>query len=515
MSEGQFIYMSPHHPAKRTRFDVDESTDTSDTIDWLLANVPNHNGKVGMWGISYPGFYASVGMIDAHSALKAVSPQAPIADWFFDDFHHHGALFLPHAFDFLAVFGLPRPEPTKERNRRFEYPTRDGYQFYKEMSPLSTVNERYLGGKVAFWDDLVEHPNYDNFWKTRTTLPHLKNVASAVMTVGGWFDAEDLFGTLKTYRAIEMQNPEIRNILVMGPWNHGGWAREEGATLGHIDFGSDTSEFYRENIELPFFRQFLKDTEEAGLPEAYMFETGANQWRTFLSWPPRDTLERTLYFRENGQLSFARPDAVGEVWDEYVSDPGKPVPFTETITLRMTKEYMTDDQRFAARRPDVLAYQTGVLEDDLSLAGPLTAELWVSTSGTDSDFVVKVIDVFPDDAPNFPSTDTGIHMSGYQMMVRSEVIRGRFRNSYETPEPFVSNQPTQIILELQDVLHTFKKGHRMMAQVQSTWFPLVDRNPQVYLGNMFEAKEGDFTKATQRVYRSMQRPSRIRFGVLH
>lgn len=510
MSEGQFVNMTPHNPNKRDDKDVDESSDTFDTIEWLLENVDNHNGRVGMWGISYPGFYAAVGMIDAHPALKAVSPQAPIADWFFDDFHHHGAFFLPHAFDFLAIFGRPRTGPTTEKNPRFQYPASDGYQFYMEMSPLNTVNQRYLKGEVAFWDDLVTHPNYDNFWKIRNILPHLKDVAPAVMTVGGWFDAEDLYGPLQTYRSVEEKNPGIFNILVMGPWSHGGWSQGDGNRLGEIDFGSDTADFYREGIELPFFLFFLKDREGLELPEAYLFGTGENKWRSFSAWPPPDRVGRTLYFREEGGLSPEEPLSIAQLWDEYVSDPRKPVPFSEELTNRMTRKYMIDDQRFAARRPDVLVYQTDVLEKDLSLAGPLQANLWVSTSGTDSDFVVKLIDVLPATSVEPGRTELG----GYQMMVRSEVMRGRFRNSYEKPEPFVPNQPTQVILELQDVLHTFKEGHRLMIQIQSTWFPLIDRNPQRYLENMFNAKGDDYTPAIQRLYRSEAYPSRIQFGVL-
>ena len=514
LSEGQFVNMRPHRAQKETPLDVDESTDTYDTIDWLLENVPNHNGRVGIWGISYPGFYAAVGMIDAHPALRAVSPQAPIADWFFDDFHHHGAFFLPHAFDFLAIFGPPRPQPTTEKNPRYNYPTKDGYQFYLDLGPLNEVNQRYLGGQVSFWDDLVNHPNYDDFWKSRNILPHLRNVAPAVMTVGGWFDAEDLYGPLQTYRAVEAANPASFNILVMGPWSHGGWARGKGDSLGDISFGSETAVFFRENIELPFFKYFLKGEGSFGLPEAYMFETGADRWRTFATWPPAEATQRTLYLHEGQRLSFEPSDAVSEQWDEYVSDPAKPVPFTEAISVKMTREYMVDDQRFASRRPDVLTYETEVLQEDLTLAGPVRAQLWVSTSGTDSDFIIKLIDVFPGDAEDFETTSPRRHMSGYQMLVRSEVIRGRFRNSYEQPTPFVPDQPTLVTLELQDVLHTFRPGHRVMIQIQSTWFPLVDRNPQQFIENVFEAGPGDYVKATQRVHRSMTHPSVIRLQSL-
>ncbi len=514
MSEGEFVNVRPHLTVKDDPTDIDESTDTYDTIEWLLANVPNHNGRVGMWGISYPGFYCSAGMIDAHPALKAVSPQAPIGDWYFDDFYHHGALFLPHAFNFLVSFGKPRPAPTEERGERFEHGTPDGYQFFLDLGPIKNVNERYFHEDISFWNDMVAHPSYDDFWKARRILPHLKKVAPAVMTVGGWYDAEDLYGALNTYQAVEKQNPGIVNTLVMGPWVHGGWGRSDGDKLGLARFGAKTAEFYRENIEFPFFNCFLKDICGEPLPEAYVFETGANEWRRFDVWPPAGVERRELYFQGNGGLSFEAPTAQGEVYDEYVSDPARPVPFSEAVSIEMTKEYMVDDQRFASRRPDVLTYQTSVLEEDVTLAGPIEAELWVSTSGTDSDWIVKLIDVFPNDAKNPEETPRGKHLGGCQMMVRSEVIRGRYRNSYEKPAPFTPGQPTKVKLTLQDVLHTFQKGHRIMVQVQSTWFPLVDRNPQKYVDNIYLAEESDFIKATQRVYHGGSQASHLRVGVL-
>ena len=509
MSEGEFVNMTPHIANKTGESDIDESTDSYDTIEWLLENLPNHNGKVGLWGISYPGFYAAASMIDAHPALAAVSPQAPIADWYFDDFHHHGALFLPHTFNFFASFGRPRPAPTTQRSGpRFDHGTRDGYEFFLELGPLKNANELHFKGEIPFWNKITEHPNYDEFWQSRNILPHLRNVAPAVMTVGGWFDAEDLYGALQIYRSVERKNPGIFNILVMGPWRHGGWSRGRGEKLGGVHFGSETSRFYRETIERPFFNHYLKGQGELDLPEAYVFETGANEWRTFDHWPPKDLQPKSLYFNADGGLSFERPDERGEVYDEYVSDPNDPVPFTEAVAIGMTREYMTDDQRFAAARPDVLAYQTDILADDVTLAGPLVADLWVSTSGSASDWIVKLIDVFPEDES---SED---EMAGYQMMVRSEVIRGRFRDSYKRPKPFVPDRPTRVKLELQDVLHTFQRGHRIMVQIQSTWFPLVDRNPQKYVDNIFEADEDDFIQATQRVYRSRRHPTRIRVGVL-
>jgi putative CocE/NonD family hydrolase len=506
-SEGKFVDMRPHLDKKSSKEDVDESSDTYDTVDWLTKNVPNNNGNVGQWGISYPGFYTAAGMIDAHPALKATSPQAPIADWWFDDFHHHGALFLPHMFRFFSSFGQARPEPTTLSANGIDFRTSDGYQFYLDIGPLKNINQRYFRDRINFWNQIVAHPNYDEFWQSRNLLPHLRNVAPAVMTVGGWFDAEDLYGALKIYQAVEKQNPGIFNVLVMGPWSHGGWSRSGGQSLGNINFGTNSSAFFQREIELPFFEYFLKGRSHPYLPEAYVFETGVNRWRTFDHWPPRSVEKKSLHFLGDSRLSYEGPDSEAEMYDEYVSDPKRPVPFTDEIAIGMTPQYMTDDQRFAARRPDVLVYQTQPLSESTTLAGPLQADVWVSTSGTDSDWIVKLIDVFPLDAQEPPNMRRGEHLGGYQMMVRSEVLRGRFRNSDEHPEPFKPNEPTRVKLELQDVLHTFQPGHRIMIQVQSTWFPLVDRNPQKYVDNIYLADDKDFIKATQRVYRSKQHPS--------
>jgi len=509
MSEGEFVNMTPHV----SELETNESTDTYDTIEWLLDNVPNNNGRVGMWGISYPGFYAAASMIDAHPALIAVSPQAPIADWWFDDFHHQGAFFLPHGFRFLSVFGLPRPEPTTSRpGRRFEFGTPDGYHFYlNEMGPLANADEKFLKGEVAFWNDIVEHPNYDEFWQARNIVPHLERVAPAVMTVGGWFDAEDLYGPLSIYRSVEERNPDVFNVLVMGPWRHGGWARDDGDRLGNAHFGEKTSPFYREYMEKAFFDHYLKDAPAHDIPEAWVFETGANRWRRFDDWPPDGALDAALFLRENGALDPAPPTSE-QGYDYFMSNPSKPVPFTEEVALGMTREYMTDDQRFAARRPDVLVYQTEPLDAPVTIAGPLTAELWVSTSREDADWIVKLVDVHPHDHPDYPGIREGTHTGGYQMMVRSEVIRGRFRDSHEHPEPFTPNEPTLVELPLQDVLHTFKPGHRIMIQIQSTWFPLVDRNPQQWVDNIYELDdESAFVSAVHRVYRDVDNPTHIRY----
>ncbi len=519
MSEGDFVNMRPHIARKSSADDVDESSDTYDTIEWLLEHVPNNNGRVGLWGNSYPGFYSSAGMIDSHPALAAVSPNAPIADWFWDDMHHHGALILPLTFNFFSVFGVARPEPTDEWPERFDHGTPDGYRFFLDIGPLENVNERYFNGDIAFWNAITEHPNYDEFWQARNILPHLKGIGSAVMTVGGLFDAEDLYGPLKTYRAVEKNNPGIFNVLVMGPWRHGGWLRTGGDTLGGADFGFKTSEIFRDKALLPFFNHFLKDGAAPNLPEAWVFETGANRWRAFEAWPPPDLRRESLYLYDGGGLGFEPPQTEGEAFDEFVSDPAKPVPYTTEITTAWWAEYMTEDQRFAARRPDVLVYRSQALEEDLTVAGPMMARLWVSTTGADADWVVKVIDEFPARLPGFepdldePDGDEP-DLGHTQRLVRGEVFRGRFRSGYEKPEPFVPGEVTEVAFELQDVLHTFKRGHRIMIQIQSTWFPLVDRNPQSWVANIFEAEEDDFIKATHRVHRSSAHPTALEVGVL-
>jgi putative CocE/NonD family hydrolase len=506
MSEGKFEQVTPHIPEKSGPKDIDESSDTYDTVDWLVKNLQGNSGRVGMYGISYPGFYCSAGMIDHHPALVAVSPQAPVGDWYFDDFLHNGAFFLSHAFRWLMGNAVERKTPTSERPPPVVYPTPDGYQLFLNAGNADNVNRQFIKDAVPFWNEMMQHPNRDEFWRKRAILPHLKNVSPAVMVVGGWYDAEDLYGTFKTYQAVEKQNSGVNNVLVVGPWHHGGWSSIEGEKLGAAQFGSKTSVFYRAEIELPFFDKYLKDQKRPALPEATVFETGSNNWRTFDAWPPRNLEQRQLFLREAGKLEFTRPS--GEAaYDEFVSDPAKPVPFSEKITPTMAIEYMTDDQRFAARRPDVLVYQTAALEDDMVVAGPLDVDLWVSTTGTDADFIVKLIDVFPDhtDAAKQP---------GYQMHVRSEVFRGRFRKSFEKPEAFVPGQPARLRFELLDVLHRFQKGHRLMLHIQSTWFPLVDRNPQKFVENIYFAKPEDYQKATHRVYRGGDLTTSIKLGVL-
>jgi putative CocE/NonD family hydrolase len=514
MSEGEFVNMRPHIDDKRSSTDVDESSDTYDTIEWLLANFDNHNGRVGLWGLSYGGFYSSAGMIDSHPALKLVSPQAPIADWFWDDMHHHGAFILPLAFNFFSSFGQARPEPTTERPERFDHGTPDGYQFFLDLGPLKNANDKHFNNEIAFWNEIVAHPNYDSFWQSRNIIPHLKNIKTAVVTVGGLFDTEDLYGPLKTYRAVEENNPGIFNVLVMGPWSHGGWLRSDGDSLGEADFGFKTAKGFREQYMFPMFEHFLRGTGEHNLPEALVFETGANRWRSFDKWPPAQLRQQRLYLQANSELSFSPPAGGKDAFDAYVSDPAKPVPYTMEITTRWARNYMTEDQRFAARRPDVLVYRSQVLEDDLTLAGPIIADLWVATSGTAADWIVKVIDLYPDRLSGHDRDSDEPDLGGTQRLVRAEVFRSRFRNSYAHPEPMVADQLTNISYEIQDLLHTFKRGHRIMVQIQSTWFPFVDRNPQRYVPNIFEAEAEDFISATHRVYRSSEHPTSLLVGVL-
>lgn len=526
LSEGEYVNMRPVDPAKGPK-STDETTDTWDTIEWLLSHVDGHNGKVGMWGNSYPGFYAASGVIDSHPALVAVSPQAPIADWFKgDDMHHHGAFTLGMAFNFFSSFGRPRPEPTTERGERFDTKNADGYDFFLGVGPLANLNgEDYLGGEIEFWNETAAHPNYDEFWQSRNLLPHLHNVGAAVMIVGGWFDMEDLYGPLHIYRSIEEKNPKVRNMLVMGPWRHGHWNSEDTRVLGHADFGFNAAEWYRDNVDLPFFEHLLKGKADPKLPEALVYETGANRWRSFDSWPPAGTESTSLYLSEAGALSWTAPapanaDAPADAAraDSYVSDPAKPVPYTAEVNQGWNPSYMTEDQRTFGRRPDVLVYQTEVLESDLTLAGPIGAELWVSTTGQDADWVVKLIDVHPPqhpDAETPPSPSDPVAWKGnLQQLVRGEIFRGRFRDSYETPAPFVPGEPALVRVPLQDVFHTFLRGHRIMVQIQSSWFPLFDRNPQSWVGNIFEAEAKDFVKATHTVHRSPELPSRLEIQVL-
>ena len=504
MSDGTFDNMRPNIPGNdpANKTDIDESSDTYDTIEWLINNISNNNGRVGMYGVSYPGFYTAAALPDAHPALKASSPQAPISDFFFDDFHHQGAYLESYTAAF-AVFGYQKPGRTRDswfvdKMRRFyEEPAKDGYDFYLKQGPLKNITEKYHSDNF-FWQQIVEHPNYDEFWQKRNILPHLKGVSHAVMTVGGWFDAEDLYGPLNIYKTVEAHNPKAKNTIVMGPWAHGGWAREQGQTThNHIYFGDSISTHYQREIERRFFNYYLKDDGAMTLPEAYMFDTGTKEWKSFDHWPPREVAPVSFYFGENGELSVGKPTDEKAVF-EYVSDPAKPVPYTsQTEGLTFTpRRFMSDDQREASRRPDVLTFSTEPLTEPRTIAGEILAKLKVSMTGSDADFIVKLIDVYPPDHPNYEHNPDNIVMGGYQQLVRSEVFRGRFRNSFEHPEPFVPGEISDVNFRLQDVLHTFKPGHRIMIQIHSTWFPYIDRNPQKYVDNIYEADASDFIRST-------------------
>jgi len=505
MSEGVFTNMTPHIANKTKPTDIDEASDTYDTIDWLVKNIPNNNGRVGQYGISYPGFYTIAGALCGHPALKAASPQAPISDFFFDDFHHNGAFTLGYGMTF-PVFGVQHPQPTPNSLYDDKFPklnTIDGFDWYKTMTPLKNFNKVY--GDNFFWNELVEHPNYDEFWQKRNILPHLKNVKNlpAIMVVGGWFDAEDLPGPLNIYKNLEKYNTNAYNTIVMGPFGHGDWARERGHHFhSNVYFGDSVSTYFQKNMELKFFKHFLKESGDGktGLPEAYLFDTGKKEWREFAEYPVKTAQKIDFYLNPNGKLA---NEMTGKGFGEYISDPSKPVPYTEDpkqITGFSPRNYMSEDQRFAGRRTDVMTYETEVLTEDITLGGEIMANLKISTTGTDADFFVKLIDVYPGDEPNSPYTPKHITLGGYQQMVRSEIMRSRFRNSFSKPEPLVANKKTDINFRLQDVLHTFKKGHKIMIQVQSTAFPLFDINPQKFVPNIYKAEEKDFQKATHRIY---------------
>jgi putative CocE/NonD family hydrolase len=518
MSEGTWTNMTPHIPNKKAKTDVDEASDTYDTIDWLIKNVKFNNGRVGQWGISYPGYYAIAGALAQHPALKASSPQAPIADFFFDDFHHNGAFTLGYFLTF-PVFGVQHPQPTPESwytNDFPKSPTPDGFEFYKRLGSLKN-GEKYYPNNF-FWKETVEHPHYDEFWQKRNILPHLKNVKHAMMIVGGWFDAEDLYGPLNIYKTLEKNNIGTYNTLVMGPFGHGDWAREQGRHYhNQIYFGDSISTFYQKEIELKFFNHFLKGAGDGktGLPEAYLFDTGKKQWRTFNEYPVKTSRKANLYFQEKGKLTFSMPTEAKENYSEFVSDPNKPVPSSENLRGMMNftpRAYMSEDQRFASKRTDVLTFETEVLTQDVTLGGELTVNLNFSTTGTDADWIVKLVDVYADDEPR--DNVKNIDLGNYQQMVRSEIMRSRFRNSFEKPEPLTPDQVTTLKFRLQDVLHTFKKGHKIMIQVQSTCFPLFDRNPQKYVDNIYKAEESDFIKATHRVYHTPYLPSFVSVEIL-
>ncbi len=503
-SEGTFVMMRPPRDKRDPRA-VDESTDAYDTVSWLLKNVPGHSGRAGLLGISYGGWLSAMAMLEPHPAVKAVSPQAPPADMYLgDDFHHNGAFRLSYGFEYAA-----RMETTKEETS-FRFDRYDTYEWYLRLGPLSAVNEKYLFGKIPTWNDYLAHPNYDAFWQKQAVAPYLVRVTVPALHVAGWWDQEDFYGPQKIYETLEPLDGGEVSFFVAGPWNHGGWARR-GDSLGRIKFGSDTAKYYQERIEAPFFAHFLKGQGGWEIPEAITFETGTNAWQVYDEWPPRRlTEDRNLYFREDGRLSFEAPALDDGAFDGYVSDPARPVPYRPrpieaTYDARGSGwgTWLVGDQRFAHLRPDVLSWETGPLAEDITVTGRIGARLFASTSGSDSDWVVKLIDVYPEDYPDEPA------MGGYQLMIANEVLRGRFRSSFEKPEPLVPERVTDFAIDLHGADHRFLKGHKIMVQVQSTWFPLIDRNPQTFVENIFLAKASDYRPATQRVFRSKAHPSHI------
>ncbi len=522
MSEGQFVDLRPFIKDKKSNTDIDEASDTYDAIDWMVKNLPYNNGRVGVFGISYPGFYSTMAAASAHPALKAVSPQAPVTDWFMgDDFHHNGAFFQMDGWAFYSSFGKPRPHPTTIGPSGFNFNSQDNYDWYLKTGAIKNIM-KLTGDSIAFWKDLYAHPNLDDWWKARNARVSMYDVKPVMLVVGGLYDAEDCFGAWNLYKAIKKQSPSTNSHIVMGPWYHGEWSSNDGTHLGNAQWGSNTSAWYQNNIEIPFFNYYLKGKgAEPKLPAATIFFSGANEWKQFDQWPPADKQDQTIYLQANGGLSWEAP-AKGGSYSEYISDPAHPVPYTEDVHFHRTREYMTDDQRFASRRTDVLTFQTPELKEDLTLAGPVIADLLVSLSSTDADFVVKVIDVFPD---NFSYEQTAPEqgrghdlpktypMGGYQMLVHGEIMRGRFRESFEKPAPFKPGKVEQVKFAVPDVAHTFKKGHRLMIQIQSSWFPLVDRNPQKFV-DIYTADDTDFVKENIRVYHDSEHPSHIILPVL-
>ena len=505
MSEGEFVDVRPFNPNKKGK-EIDEASDTYDAIEWMVNNIPGNNKRVGVFGISYPGFYSTMAALSGHPALKAVSPQAPVTDWFQgDDFHHNGAFMLMDGFGFYSGFGLPRPKPTTQWTPGFRIPSQDNYDFYLKTGALKNFS-KIMGDSILFWKDMMNHPNYDTWWEARNARNFVSNIKPAMLVVGGLFDAEDCFGAWSLYKAIEAKSKNTDNRLVMGPWFHGGWGgRSDGSYLGNVRFGKKTSEFYQSNIEMPFFNFYLKLKGTVhDIAEATVFFSGENEWRRFDQWPSNRTEYIDLFLAADGKLSFENK-STNNTYSEYLSDPAHPVPYTEDIGLGRTREYMTDDQRFASRRPDVLTFSTDILTEDITLGGPMVADLMTAISTTDADFVVKLIDVFPDefryDTPP-PSGEVGrglYPMGGYQMLVRGEIMRGKFRNSFATPEAFVPGKITEVKYALPDVAHTFKKGHKLMIQIQSSWFPLADRNPQKFV-DIYKCEDSDFQKAVIKIY---------------
>ena len=513
-SEGEFEVMRPFKPVKRTPQDVDESSDAYDTIEWVLRHVPRNTGRVGMWGISYPAWQTVMAMMEAHPALKAASPQASPSDMFIgDDFHHNGAFRLMYSFSWLAGNARTRSGQTTARGSAFDYGTPDGYRFFMEAGAPARIDSLYFHGEVPAWNDFMQHPNYDSYWQAQNVLKDLKTVPRdlPILNVAGWFDAEDFYGPMSIYYELEKVHPQNRSILAVGPWLHGGWRSMAGDQLGHIRFGSPTSRYFQTEVQFPFFQCHLKDLCTKSPAEATVFETGGNAWRTHDSWSPKAAESRVLYFHPGGSLSFAPPRSAG--YDEFVHDPRKPVPFSAEVRTTQGHLWMIEDQRFAARRPDVLVYESEPLTEDVTIVGPIIAALQASTSGTDADWVVKLIDVFPGDVPDNTPNPSGTRMGHFQMLVAGEVMRAKYRESYETPSPMVPGRVTRIEFDLRDRYHTFRKGHRIMVQVQSSWFPVIDRNPGIFT-DIYHATRTDYRSTTQRIHWSPGQTSQLRVQVI-
>lgn len=515
MSEGINLEVTPYISNKKSSKDIDENSDTYDAVDWLVKNIKNNNGRVGLYGISYPGFYAAAALPNAHPAIKAVSPQAPVTDEFIgDDANHNGAFFLLDNFSFMNYFGKERNGPVENYGSPiFEYKTQDAYDFFLKLGPLkNTKSVKYYNNRSYIWNEYLQHDTYDDYWKARNIQPYLKNIKPAVMVVGGWFDAEDLYGALNTYKSIEKQNLLNKNYLVMGPWTHGSWAGTDWNKFTTYDFGANTSKYFQDSLETRFFNYYLKDKGDFNAAEATVFETGSNRWKQYDVWPPKETVATTYFLQTNKKLSKAKP-TVQNNYDQYVSDPANPVPYTRAIQGGRNNDYMAEDQRFAAERKDVVLFESDILEKDITIAGKIIADLQVSISTTDADFIVKVIDVLPKDEPTPDFVDKGTEMAGLQRLVRAEVMRGKFRESFSTPKSFIKNKVTNVKFDLNDVAHTFKKGHKIMVQIQSSWFPLVDRNPQKFM-RIPDAVENDFQKATIRIYHDEKNASKIILPIL-
>lgn len=505
-SEGTFVMNRPLRTNKNDPKAIDETTDTYDTIEWLLKNIPNNNGRVGIFGVSYPGWTTVMGTIDPHPAMKAASPQAAMGDtWMGDDFFHHGAFRLTYGFEYVYSMEISK------NGKDFHRGSFDTFDWYLNLGPLSNANDKYFHGKLPTWENFILHPTYDEYWQTKALDKIVAKPTMPTLNVAGWYDQEDFYGAVNTYLALEKNDTNQLNYLVVGPWNHGGWARSDGEKLGQITFDSATGKYYRAKIQAPFFAQHLKGKGSLTLPEVTSFETGSNEWKNYEAWPPQQNYAtRNLYFHENGKLSFEAPTKEDKTEnDSYVSDPKNPVPYRPRPVQPTYSEgskwsiWLTQDQRFVQKRPDVLSWQTDVLNEDITVSGHIIANLFASTSGTDSDWIVKLIDVYPDEWPQDKE------MGDYQLMVADEILRGRYRNSFEKPEPVKPDEVNHYKCDLRWADHTFKKGHRIMVQVQSTWFPLYDRNPQKYVENIFKAKADDYQMATQRVFRTAQQPSHV------